>query len=85
MIKAQVSLDTIRDELKKNIGKRVNVKAKKGRKRIGIEGAVIEEAYPSLFTIVISRSGSPERQSYTYSDILTKNVELKILENQGRS
>jgi len=80
MIKTQEGLDTIRDELKKNVGKRVDVRAKKGRRRIGINGAVIEEVYPSLFTIVVMKEGKIiQRHSYTYSDILTKNVELKVL------
>lgn len=80
MIKAQEGLDTIRDELKKNVGKRVDVRAKKGRRKIGINGAVIEDAYPSLFTIVVMKEGKVvQRHSYTYSDILTKNVELKVL------
>ncbi len=80
MIKAQERLDTIRDELKKNVGKRVDVRAKKGRRKIGINNAVIEDAYPSLFTIVVLKEGKiVQRHSYTYSDILTKNVELKVL------
>lgn len=80
MIKAQEGLDTIRDELKKNVGKKVDVKAKKGRRKIGISGAVIEDVYPSLFTIVVMKEDRiVQRHSYTYSDVLTKNVELKVL------
>ena len=80
MIKTLEGLDTIRDEMKRNVGKRVDVKAKKGRRKIGINGAVIEDAYPSLFTIIVLKEGKiVQRHSYTYSDILTKNVELKVL------
>lgn len=80
VIRTQEGLDKIRDELKSNVGKRVDVRAKKGRRRIGINGAYIEDAYPSVFTIVVMKEGKiVQRHSYTYSDILTKNVELKVL------
>jgi hypothetical protein len=71
------SVDDIRQEVKKNIGKEVILKADMGRKRIKTRTGVIVDAFPSVFTVRVNNDFDVERTvSYSYSDILTSTVEL---------
>jgi len=74
-------MDMIRDKLSKHIGKRVIVKADKGRKRIVTRTGVLEAVYPSLFVIDLSEDTSQRNISYTYSDVLTETVQITILDD----
>lgn len=73
----QKSVNDIRQEVKANIGKEVILKADMGRKRIKTKTGVIEDAFPSVFTVRVNNDFDVERTvSYSYSDILTSTVEL---------
>ncbi len=73
-------LDGIKNEVKDNIGKKVILRADKGRKRIVTSEGVITHAYPSLFTVKVSNQYDVERTvSYTYTDVLTSTVMLKFI------
>lgn len=70
---------SIRKDLEGCIGKRVILKANKGRKKTTIKEGILEAAYPSLFVVRISNEyNSVRRVSYTYSDVLTSTVEITI-------
>ena len=71
------SVDDIRQEVQKNIGKEVILKADMGRKIIKTRTGVIVDAFPSVFTVRVNNDFDVERTvSYSYSDILTSTVEL---------
>lgn len=79
------SLARIRKNVEEFIGKKVILKANKGRKKTTVREGILEEAYPSLFVVRISNKFDSERRvSYTYSDILTETVELTICEDDNR-
>lgn len=79
MTKSFNKLINIRQNVQDHIGSRVTLKADKGRKKIVVNEGVIENAYPSVFTIVIQGEFERERRvSYSYSDILTSTVELTV-------
>jgi uncharacterized protein Veg len=70
-------------QIKKNIenciGKRVQLKANKGRRKAFIKEGIIENSYPSIFIIKFENEYEMTRRvSYSYTDILTKAVELVI-------
>lgn len=70
----------IKSEVEENIGKKVILRADKGRKRIVKNEGIIVDAYPSLFTVKVNNEYDIERTiSYTYSDVLTATVELKFV------
>ena len=74
-----INLDTLKNQVQNNIGKKVVVKADKGRNKIITKTGIIEDVFPSLFTIKIINEFDQERTvSYTYSDLLTSTVELQI-------
>lgn len=73
------SVNEIRSEVEKNVGKEVTLKADKGRKRIVTKSGVILDAFPSVFTIKVNNAFDTERTvSYSYSDVLTSTVKLQI-------
>lgn len=79
-MKRRTSLASIRSEVEMNIGRKVLLKADKGRKRIITNEGVIINAFPNIFTVKVNNEYDVERMvSYTYSDILTSTVELKLV------
>lgn len=74
-----INLTGLKKQIQNNIGKKVVVKADKGRNKIITKTGVIEDVFPSLFTIKIVNEFDQERTvSYTYTDLLTSTVELQI-------
>lgn len=76
-------------QIKKNIetciGEKVQLKANKGRKKAFIKEGVIENSYPSIFIIKFENDYETTRRvSYSYTDILTKAVELVICKDDKR-
>ncbi len=76
-------------QIKKNIetciGERVQLKANKGRKKAFIREGVIENSYSSIFIIKFENEYETTRRvSYSYTDILTKAVELVICKDDKR-
>ncbi|MDD3766273.1 MAG: Veg family protein [Eubacteriales bacterium] len=74
-------LAKIRFALEKCVGQRVRLTAKKGRKKSVVRQGVIEETFPSIFIIKLDNSidqlpSSSRRVSYSYTDILTKAIEV---------
>lgn len=78
-MKRENKLQTIKNRVEENIGKKVVLKSDQGRKKIVTNEGIILDAYPSLFTVRVNNKYDVERTvSYSYSDILTSTVELKI-------
>ncbi len=74
------TLSQIRKELEGCVGKRIQLKANKGRKKTFIREGIIENAYPSIFTVSFDNGlNSPRKVSYSYTDILTHTVEVRIV------
>jgi uncharacterized protein Veg len=60
------SISQIRKELESCIGKRIQLKANKGRKKTIIKEGIIENAYPSIFTVSFENEfSSPRMVSYS--------------------
>jgi len=79
LFKIKQSLDSI-------VGQKVQLTAKKGRKKSVIRHGIIESTYPSIFVVKldsssVSSSQTDRRVSYSYTDILTKTVELVLCKN----
>lgn len=71
----------IKNELESQIGKQVYLKADRGRKRFITRKGVLDAVYPSLFVVDLEFDDSPSRKmTFTYSDILTKTVQLMIVD-----
>lgn len=72
-------LERIKTGIERHIGKKVWLRANRGRSRSVENEGILKKTFPSVFTVQIL--GDEERQiSYTYGDLLTKNLEIKLLE-----
>lgn len=75
------TLSLIKSSLDSYVGERVVLRANKGRKKISIKEGIIEKTYPSIFIIRVDGEVTQDigrAVSYSYSDILTKSIELFI-------
>lgn len=75
-----ISIPDVRRAVHKNVGSRVVVRANKGRKQFDVNQGVIKEVYSHIFMILLDdeREEKGRMVSYSYSDLLTKDVELKL-------
>ena len=72
-----------RQSIERCVGERVRLFANKGRRKAVIREGVIENSYPSIFTIRIENEfDSIRRLSFSYTDLLTKVVELVICKDE---
>ncbi|HEY8393727.1 MAG TPA: Veg family protein [Thermaerobacter sp.] len=71
-------LAEIRRDLENYVGKRVRVRANKGRRRIVEREGTLEKTYPNLFVIKLDEQYQNRRVSYTYADLLTAMVEVSV-------
>ena len=73
-------ISQIRKELEGYVGKRIQLKANKGRKKIFIKEGIVDNVYPSIFTVKFENDFNSSRKvSYSYTDVLTKTVEIKVM------
>ena len=83
----QNDLSRIKSNLTENVGQKVRLTAKKGRKQIVTREGIIESTYPSIFTVKLDNQSefftTERRVSYSYTDVLTKSVELVIYAPEG--
>lgn len=75
----------IKKDIETCIGEKVQLKANKGRKKAFIKEGVLENTYPSIFVIKFENDYETTRRvSYSYTDILTKAVELVVCKNNRK-
>ncbi len=71
-------LEQIKLDLESCVGKRVKLKANRGRKKVVEAEGIIENTYPKLFVVKLDKPNSVRRLSYTYADVLTRTVEVIV-------
>lgn len=66
------------------LGNRIVLRANGGRKKLIERSGVLKETYPSVFIVELDQDKHNfERVSYTYTDVLTENVQVTFVdENQ---
>lgn len=69
------TISSIKKDIERHIGEKVTLKANGGRKKILVNDGVIESVYPSIFVIRL-KSDTQRTVTYSYSDVLTKTVQL---------
>lgn len=53
----------------------------RGRNKIDVQEGVIVDAYPSVFTILVSdqnKDNPPQLLSFSYTDIITRDIRMKL-------
>ncbi len=78
MAKNQNVLTEIRKTVNTFVGQEVMVKAHRGRRKSLEKEGVLEKTHPNIFVVKIDDNHQIRRLSYSYADLLTDNVELKL-------
>lgn len=76
-------LEAIKKNIDEHVGEKVLLKANSGRRKMLVREGVLEQTYPNIFVVRIEANDSTSRVvSYSYSDILTKNVQIVFENNE---
>ena len=78
------TLSEIRKNISKYIGKEVIIKADRGRRRSINKEGVLDKTYDNIFIVKVVDNGEERHLSFSYADLLTDSVELKLKEDKER-
>lgn len=71
------TLASIKNKLDAHLGQEMTVVAQAGRKKVTERTGVLRETYPAVFVVDYDKTqSSVETVSYSYTDVLTANIEL---------
>ena len=77
-------LAEIKKDLDGNIGKKIKLKANRGRKRIVEQIGILEKTYPNIFVVKLDEKRSLVRRvSFSYTDVLTETVQLTFFDENS--
>lgn len=72
-----MSLMAIKEKLDNHLGQELIVIAQAGRKKVIRRKGVLKKTYPAVFVVDLDQQQNNfERVSYSYTDLLTKDIEL---------
>ncbi|MFI5358564.1 MAG: Veg family protein [Halanaerobiales bacterium] len=78
MSKSENVLTEIRNNVSSFVGREVMVKANRGRRKSLEKEGILEKTHQNIFVIKIKDNQQIRRISYSYADLLTDSVELKL-------
>ena len=71
----------IKNDITCFVGSRVKLESGKGKQNAWVTEGVIQKVYPSIFTVLQNDRRDVKRMlSYSYTDVLTKAVEITLCE-----
>lgn len=82
-MKQQDIIGSVRESVLSKCGSKVMIQLDRGRNKIDIQEGVIQNAYPSVFTILVNdvhEGNPPQLLSFSYTDIITKDIRMKLCE-----
>lgn len=77
----QTDISRVRASVSQQCGSRVKIQLDRGRNKVDIQEGVIQEAYPSVFTVLVEdekETNPPQLLSFSYKDIITKDIRMKL-------
>jgi len=77
----QADFNKVRASVQQQCGSEVVIQLDRGRNKVDIQHGVIQEAYPSVFTILVEdkEDDKPAQLlSFSYTDIITKEIRMKL-------
>lgn len=76
MRKLGLSLDEVKEKIKSLKGENITLAINRGRKKIDTVNAVIDNIYPSVFTVKVNQINQLDIQTFSYFDVLCGDVEI---------
>ena len=77
----QKDLNRVRASVLQQCGSKVKIQLDRGRNKVDIQEGVIQNAYTSVFTILIDDErdeNPPQLLSFSYTDIITRDIRMKL-------
>ncbi len=77
----QTIINKVRSSIRQQCGSRVMIQLDRGRNKIDIQEGVIQQAYPSVFTVLVDderEANPPQLLSFSYTDVITKDIRMKL-------
>ncbi|MGM0445060.1 MAG: Veg family protein [Bacillota bacterium] len=78
------TLSEIKRNISQYLGKEVIIKADRGRRRSINKEGVLAKTYDNIFIIKIDDNEQERHLSFSYADLLTDSVKLKLKEDHTR-
>ena len=76
----QTDIMNLKTDIKENIGQKIIIKGTLGRSKFFEKEATIEKIYQNIF--IVKYNENDRNVTYTYTDVLTKNVELQVYDGE---
>ena len=70
-----MTLNQVRESLTEHIGKKVVINCNIGRNKIETYNVTLKEMYDNIFLVQMN-TDSKEIKSFSYNDIITKNIKI---------
>ncbi|BFL42097.1 Veg family protein [Agathobacter rectalis] len=77
----QTEIRKVRASIYQQCGNRVKIQQDLGRNKVDIQEGVIQQAYPSVFTVLIDDEFEQNPQqllSFSYTDVITKDIRMQL-------
>ena len=77
----QADISKVRASVHQKCGSKVMIQLDRGRNKVDIQQGTIQDAYPSVFTILVDGEGEgnpPQLLSFSYTDIITRDIRMKL-------
>lgn len=71
-----LKIDEVKRRVGMIVGKPMTFEINRGRNKFVKFDGYVQDAYPAIFTVRCMVEGEDELQSYSYNDILTRNVRI---------
>ena len=74
------SVGSVRRAVSQHVGSKVRVRSNLGRHKYDVTEGVITETYPCIFLVRVENAEEDSFQtvSYSYTDVITKDVQLTL-------
>lgn len=74
-------ISNLKTEIGEKIGQKIIIKGTLGRNKPFEEQAIIEKTYPNIFVVRYEENNT--NVSYSYTDVLTRNLEVSIFDGNS--
>ena len=70
-----INIQAIKQKLDAHLGQELTIVAQAGRKKVTRRRGVLKNTFPAVFVVALDQySNNFEHASYSYTDVLTKNI-----------
>lgn len=77
MRKSGLTLEEVKTKIKELKGNNIFMIINRGRKKIETFEAIVENIYPSVFTVKVDSKNQLGTQTFSYFDVLCGDVEIR--------